>query len=128
MPRLVHFEISADNPTRAKKFYEDVFGWEIKKWEGPMDYWLVMTGPKDQPGIDGGIMKREHPLTGSNDMTSFRCTIDVSSVDEYIDKVKSNGGEVATPKMAVPGVGWMAFCKDTEGNIFGIMQEDKEAK
>lgn len=44
MARIVHFEIPADDPERAIKFYEDVFGWEVQKWEGPFDYWLVTTG------------------------------------------------------------------------------------
>ena len=52
MKRIVHFDISADDPERAIKFYTNVFGWSIQKWDGPMDYWLVTTGPKDEPGID----------------------------------------------------------------------------
>ena len=56
MPRIVHFEIYADDVGRASKFYTDLFGWEINKWDGPpqMDYRLVVTG-REGPGIDGGI-------------------------------------------------------------------------
>ena len=61
MPRVVHFELSADDPERAIKFYENAFGWKTEKWAGPMDYWLIMTGPEDEPGIDGGLSKREGP-------------------------------------------------------------------
>jgi predicted enzyme related to lactoylglutathione lyase len=122
MLRIVHFEINAADPERAVKFYQKVFGWKIKKWEGPMDYWLVATGPDDQPGINGGIMKREDPQA-----TTYN-TVDVPSVDEFTKKIKENGGKVMVPKMAVPGVGYMAYCADTEGNVFGIMQEDPTAK
>ena len=128
MNRVVHFEIAAENPERAADFYKRVFGWECKKWEGPIEYWLVTTGPKDQPGIDGGIYRRETPLTGSDDMTGYRCTIDIPSVDEYVERVNANGGSITMPKTAVPGVGWMVFCKDTEGNSFGMMQNDPSAK
>jgi len=121
MPRVVHFEISADDPERAVKFYQKVFGWEIKKWDGPMEYWLCMTGPKEQPGIDGGIMRRENPQAHTEN------TIDVPSVDEFAKKVTEGGGKVVVPKMAVPGVGYMAYCMDTEGNVFGIMHEDSSA-
>ena len=81
MPRVVHFELPVDDPDRAVKFYETVFGWKISKWEGPMDYWLVMTGEKGEPGIDGG-------LTLWKDVESMRNTIDVPSVDEFIRKIE----------------------------------------
>jgi predicted enzyme related to lactoylglutathione lyase len=121
MPRVIHFEIHADDPERAVKFYSKVFGWEIKKWPGPTDYWLAKTGEDKEPGINGAIMHREKNGTVYN-------TIDVPSVDESIEKIKQAGGKVITEKMAVPGVGYMAYCKDTEGNIFGIMQMNPSAK
>ncbi len=65
MPRVVHFEIPADKPERAVKFYESVFGWKISQWGGPMAYWLVSAGPKDEPGIDGNLFGLLEPLPGS---------------------------------------------------------------
>ena len=127
MPRVVHFEIHADNPARAAEFYKKVFDWEITKWEGPVDYWLVKTGEKDEPGIDGGIMQRQGEVNGDS-VIAYVCTVDVDSLDKYSERVMDTGGEVAVPKMAVPGVGWLAYFKDTEGNIFGIMQSDPEAQ
>ena len=118
MSRVVHFEIPADDPERSIKFYETVFGWTFEKWKGPIEYWLVMTGPEDQPGIDGGLTRRTDPEIGVEN------TIDVSSLDEALSKIQTNGGEVIRPKMAVPGVGWMAYIKDTEGNTFGLMESD----
>ena len=59
MPKVIWFEIPADDPGRAAKFYEDVFGWKVEKWDGPFDYWLVTTGPDDEPGINGAIMTKE---------------------------------------------------------------------
>jgi predicted enzyme related to lactoylglutathione lyase len=127
MPRVVHFEIHADDPNRAAKFYTRVFGWTVKKWDAPMDYWLIMTG-EDEPGIDGGMMKRERPLTGKDGVVAYVCTVGVDSVDTYTKKVTAQGGTVVQPKGPIPGVGWFALCKDTEGNVFGLMQEDKAAK
>ena len=122
MPRVVHFELSADDPARAIMFYEKVFGWTINKWEGPIEYWLVMTGEKDQPGIDGGIMRRQE--SSENTVN----TIDVPDVDEYIKKIEKAGGKITRPKMSVPGVGYAAYVQDTEGNTFGIMQNDPNAE
>ena len=121
MPRVVHFDIAADDPERAVAFYETVFGWEITKWDGPMEYWLITTGPEDEPGIDGGLAKRMDPSTGTEN------TIDVESVDDYVEKIEASGGKILRPKSAVPGVGWLAYCQDTEGNTFGIMQSDTAA-
>lgn len=120
MPRVIHFDISADSPERAVKFYTEVFGWKIQKWEGPMDYWLVYTG--EGPGIDGGLSRRMKPSD------AIMNTIGVPSVDEYIAKIEKSGGKVIMQKTAIPGVGWFANCQDTEGNDFGIMQEDSKAR
>ena len=121
MSRVVHFEVPADDPERSIKFYETVFGWTIEKWDGPVEYWLIMTGDEDKPGIDGGLARREDPET------SVENTIDVKNLDQTLAAVKANGGTIRRPRMAVPGVGWMAYIKDTEGNTFGLMESDENA-
>ncbi len=126
MSRVVHFEIHADDPQRAVNFYQSVFGWQVNKWEGPEDYWLVTTGPSTEPGINGAIMKRNLQIQGDS-VIAYICTIGVSSVDDVTTKITANGGSIAVPKMAVPQVGWLAYYKDTEGNIFGAMQSDPSA-
>src|SRR5690242_9793170 len=78
MSRVIHFEIHADNPERAVGFYSGLFGWNFQKWDGPMPYWLITTGPDSQPGINGGMVKRPCPASGeSQAMSSFVCTIGV---------------------------------------------------
>jgi predicted enzyme related to lactoylglutathione lyase len=121
MPRVIHFEINADDPKRAVKFYETVFGWKINNWGGPSEYWLVGTGDEKQPGINGAIMERMGKATTIN-------TVEVPSVDEYLKKVVKAGGKRISKKNAIPGIGYFAYCADTEGNIFGIMQPDPKAK
>jgi len=122
MLRICHFDIPADDPARAQKFYQEIFGWKFDKWNGPMEYWMVKTGDDKQPGINGGLAKR---MPGQVGMTN---TIDVTSVDEFTKKIQSHGGKVIVPKMAIPTVGYFAQCLDTEGNIFGIIQMDQNAK
>jgi predicted enzyme related to lactoylglutathione lyase len=138
MNRPVHFEIHAEDPDRASKFYSEVFGWTIKKWDGGgMPYWLVTTGAQDTvgpdgkpwPGINGGIVKRmgAAPAEGQA-VNAYVCTMDVSSVDDTLAKIITVGGSLALAKMPIPGMGWLAYAKDVEGNIFGIMQTDTNAK
>jgi predicted enzyme related to lactoylglutathione lyase len=122
MPRPVHFDISAENPERAVKFYGDVFGWTFQKWDGPMDYWLVTTGANGELGIDGGLSRRNENSNGTVN------TVAVPSADEYLERVTQAGGKVIMPKNAIPGVGWFAMCADTEGNSFGIMEGDPQAQ
>jgi hypothetical protein len=123
MPRPIHFEIPVENPQRAIDFYSTLFGWKFRKWDGPVDYWIISTAQNSsEPGIDGGLLLRRDPNQPCVN------TIGVENVDESIKTVLSNGGSIAVPKMAVPGVGWLAYCKDTEGHIFGMMQNDPSAR
>jgi predicted enzyme related to lactoylglutathione lyase len=113
--RIVHFEIPIDNPERATAFYQKCFGWTFQKWEGPTEYWLVTTGPVDQPGINGGLLRRQPGMVTTN-------TVQVDNVDDAMATVLANGGTQTVPKMEIPGVGWVAYCLDTEGNMLGLFQ------
>ena len=122
MSRIIHFEIPADHPERLVEFYGNVFGWRFQKWEEPIAYWLMTTGEDGSPGINGGMQPRESPGD------SVRNVIGVVSIDASIEKLKKQGAEIVMPKMAVPGVGWAAYFKDPDGNVFGMMQDDPNAK
>jgi hypothetical protein len=127
MSRVIHFEIHADNPERAINFYKSVLGWGFQKWDGPEEYYLITTGPDDQPGINGGLIKRRGTVDG-NAVIAYVCTVEIPNIEEYLEKIKNNNGQIVVPKMPIPGVGWLAYAKDTEGNIFGVMQNDPSAK
>jgi uncharacterized protein len=124
---VVHFEIPADDPERAVKFYRELFGWEIKQMGGPMDYWLVETVPTDgegmptRQGVNGGLMRRMMP--GQTPVNY----IAVEDVDEFARKAQQLGAKSIMPKTPVPGMGWFAQLKDPEGNVFAIWQHDMAA-
>lgn len=128
--RIGHFEIQADNLERAAKFYTDVFGWEIKKWEGgQMEYWMIMTGPREEAGgINGGLLPRNRALVEGAGVNAFVCTAVVDDFDDIAKKIETAGGKVAMPKMALIGMAWQGYFFDTEGNIFGVHQPDVNAK
>ncbi len=121
MNRVIHFEIPAGNPQRAAAFYKAAFDWEFTKWDGPVDYWTVTTGPDGDPGINGGLVTRGDPPRGTVN------TVGVDSVDDAIAHVEAAGGKVVQPKGPVPGTGWLAYCTDSEGNVFGLFEEDASA-
>ena len=122
MSRVIHFDLSADDPERAARFYQRVFGWKVEKWQGPSDYWLMTTGDDNDAGITGGVAAREK----STDTTAV--IFDVPSVDESAKSVTDAGGTIRERKRAIPGVGYLVMCTDTEGNTFGVMQIDESAE
>jgi uncharacterized protein len=136
LPTIVHFEIPANDIERAKKFYNDLFGWKIEKWPGtdgsqltsaatgqPMEYWLITTtDDKGNKALGGGMMKRQMP---EHKVTNY---IGVKSIDEYKSKVEKLGGKVLAPKHTVPGMGYFALCFDTENNPFAIWESNESAK
>lgn len=127
MSRAVHFEVHASNPQALIAFYSALFGWTFNKWEGG-DYWMIHTGPDDQPGINGGLMPRRGEAPPSlAAVNAFVITVDVDDIDAAVARGKAAGGSMALPKMPVPGIGWLAYLKDPDGNIFGMMQADTGA-
>ncbi len=128
MPRVVHFEIHAEDPARAIRFYRALFGWQFTQWGGgEMEYWMIKTGEAGTPGIDGGLVRRRGPIDGQA-VIAYVCTVDVADVNASFAQAKSIGGAEALPVTAIPGVGWLCYVKDTEGNIFGMMQADANAR
>jgi uncharacterized protein len=128
MNRPTHFEIHAENPERAAAFYTAVFGWKFQKWDGPMPYWLITTGT-EAPGINGGMVPRLGPAPAEGQaVNAYAITTKVASVDASVAAITANGGTIALAKMPIPAMGWLAYAKDTEGNIFGVMQDDPTAK
>ena len=129
MPRVIHFEIQAEDMDRAEKFYRDVFGWDFQKWDGPFEYVLVMTGKESEPGINGGLMPRKGPAPQDGaPLNAYSCVIEVEDIDEAGAAILKAGGTEALAKQKIPGIGWSAYYKDTEGNIFGLMQPEGNAK
>lgn len=126
MPRPVHFEIHANDPERAITFYTTVFDWAFERW-GPNPYWLVTTG--EGPGIDGGLAQRQGPMPDADaTVNAFPLTMEVADVDLTTREVEQAGGSVVAPKSAIPSFGWIVYCRDTEGNLFGLLQPDPSAE
>ncbi len=133
MDKVQHFEIPADDLTRARAFYEASFGWKTSSFPMPdgSDYVGLHTGPTDDKNmvqgnnfINGGMFKRggKFPAT-----TPTIATV-VQDIDASLEKVVAAGGSVAMPKQEIAGMGYYAYIKDTEGNIIGVWQDIKKAE
>jgi len=130
MNKVAHFEILAIDPLKAIDFYKKVFDWEFKKWEEAeegMDYWMVMTVPANTPGAINGGLRREMGTDvkeQTKSVNAFVCTVTVESIDDILRKIEDYGGKIMQPKMYIDKMGMLAYCMDSEGNMFGVMEPD----
>jgi predicted enzyme related to lactoylglutathione lyase len=119
---IIHFEIPAEDVTKLRQFYSELFGWKINRAPGPIDYYVIETVPADEnmmpirPGVNGGMYKKDE-----QDVKPVNY-ISVESIDDYVEKLKALGGTLIRPKQEVPGVGWVALALDPEGNQFAMLQ------
>src|SRR5436190_454177 len=114
--RPTHFELPVDDPDRAEMFYGQIFGWTFQRFEGAPEYYgLATTGPDGQPGINGALYQRGR-------MAETTLTMSVDSIEDAVAKVTAAGGDLTQEKQAIPGMGWFAMCRDTEGNTFAVHQ------
>lgn len=131
MNKVQHFEIPADDTSRARAFYENIFGWKTMDWPMPdaAPYIGLYTGPMDEQNkmkeagfINGGMFQRgqDFPITAPT------IAVVVDDLDATIEKVIASGGSVVMEKKIVGGMGWYAYIKDTEGNTIGVWQDIKK--
>jgi predicted enzyme related to lactoylglutathione lyase len=117
MGRLVHFELNVKNPEKEIEFYQNVFEWHFQNWsDGKQNYWLINTGEETKIGINGGLSN------AGDRFPSVVNTIEVENLKGTIEKIKSNGGTIITEIITIPNVGLLAYFKDVEGVIQGILE------
>jgi uncharacterized protein len=126
MPNVRHYSINADDLKRAQKFYGGVFDWKFEPW-GPPGFYMINTGDDSSPSILGSLQGRRELVPGQK-MTGYECTISVPSIAKTIAGIKENGGKLVMEKTVIAGVGSLVFFQDTEGNVAGAMQYDKNAE
>ena len=114
---VAHFAIHADDCQRAKRFYEEVFGWTFEPW-GPPEFWRIHTSPS---GIHGALQKRREPVSGTGTI-GYECTISVEDVEAIARAVEAAGGKVTLPAFVIESVGTLIMFQDTESNVVGAMQ------
>jgi uncharacterized protein len=115
--KLVHFELPAEDVSRAKSFWSGVFGWSFGDSAMPdFEYYMVQTGPEQGGAVYLAQEGEKGPIV----------YFDTDDIDGSISKVRENGGQ-ADDKMPIPYVGWFARCSDPEGNSFSLYQSDESA-
>ena len=114
--QMVHLEIPAGDPAKAREFWGSLFGWKFEQFPGPTEYHMTRFSETTGGAIYGA----------DGDKRGTRVYFDVDDINAGSARVRELGGE-AGDAMAVPSMGWFAICKDTEGNYFGLWQTDPNA-
>jgi predicted enzyme related to lactoylglutathione lyase len=122
---VAHFAINVGDVSRARSFYEKVFGWRFEAW-GPPGFFQITTATGGTPGPLGALQKRRELIPGQPTV-GFECTVAVADVDAVAATVVANGGTILIPKVLIPTVGHLIFFRDPEGNAVGAMQYDANA-
>jgi predicted enzyme related to lactoylglutathione lyase len=115
---ICHIEIPVADTTRAKKFYSEVFGWTFKEYMN--DYVMFDTKSEDYT-VMGGLWKEPD---SSKRIQQGTIHLDTPDIAATIEKAKANGGSVVKDKFPIPGVGFNAFVKDSEGNVIGLFSRE----
>ncbi len=126
MSQVAHFAINADDVSRARRFYEQVFHWKFQAW-GPPGFYMV--DPESAPAsvtLRGSLQQRREIVSGVP-MHGFECTISVQDIQAAAAAIEANGGTIVMPVCTLAGVGQLLFFRDPEGNIAGAMQYDEHA-
>jgi predicted enzyme related to lactoylglutathione lyase len=118
---VVHFEIFASNVERARKFYEQAFGWRFEV-AGPPDFYFIATGPDTDPGLTHGLIAKRNGEVSPGSLNSFRSTISVKSITESIAAIEAAGGMLRGDIVEIPQVGKVVEFVDTDDNVACVMQ------
>ena len=117
---LRHFAINADDVPRARRFYEEVFGWTFKPW-GPPDFLQTFSSGE---GHVGALQGRRD--IGGQRMPGMEITFGVEDIAATVAAIEAAGGRIVMPSVHIETVGHLVFFQDTEGNVAGAMQYERE--
>jgi predicted enzyme related to lactoylglutathione lyase len=110
---FVHIELNTTDLDQAKKFYTDLFGWEMEDLETPEGpYSMINVGE----GTGGGMMKQPVPNAGS----SWLPYVGVEDIEAATEKAKSLGAEIVMDVTEVPDMGWLSIFVDPTGAMLGL--------
>jgi len=124
--KLTHFAVYTDDLDRAKGFYSKLFGWKFNSY-GAASFAQIKTGDSEEGELIGALQSREYSPTKEK-VIGLECSIEVDNVDDTIQLVTENGGQILMPKTAIPHVGWITKFLDTEGNLLCAMEYNNNAK
>jgi len=123
MGQVAHFAINAGDLSKARGFYENVFGWKLQAW-GPPGFYMIDMGTGFTPPLRGSVQQRREIVPGVA-MKGFECTVSVDDIEATASAIEAHGGKIVMPVCELTGIGRLLFFEDPDGNIAGAMQYSK---
>lgn len=112
-------ELNTSDPAAAKKFYAEIFGWDMQDMTMPTGtYTMTNIGGKMVSGI-GMLPENAKKMGAPPHWLSY---VAVEDLDAAIKKAGELGGKVLVPAMDV-GPGKMSVLQDPTGGVLGIWQQ-----
>lgn len=110
------FEIPVEKMSRARKFYESVFGFEMIDMDLEGELKMTMF-PVGEGGIGGALCEHKEyykPSSSEGPIIYLSANPDLQNV---LDNIEENGGKIIQPKTQInEEYGYMAMFLDSEGN------------
>ena len=112
--KICYLEIPARTGEESAEFYKNIFGWNVReRGDGNLAF--------DDSGSVSGTWVKESDRTPDE---TTRVYIMVDNINDSLEKIKSAGGQVLTPRTDIgPGMGAFAAFADPAGAEFGLYEE-----
>jgi predicted enzyme related to lactoylglutathione lyase len=110
---VVFFEVFAKSSDTVKKFYKELFGWQITT-DPNLNYGYVETG--GGKGIPGGIGQ-----TRDGQPTMLTFYVEVPDIDKALESANKLGAKTVMPKTVIPNAATIGLFADPEGNVVGLV-------
>lgn len=106
--KLVHFELSTQDPGQAAKFFGALFGWQPQSYGE--SYQFIDATPS------GGLTEGQPGTT----LVYF----DVEDIEAAVSRVEELGGRCEQIE-DLPGIGRSVHCHDDQGTAFSLFEQLK---
>ncbi len=111
-------DLMTTNVDEAKRFYDELFGWEWAGMEMPEagTYWMASINGQLVAGLSA------QPPDRAGMPSAWNTWMNVDDVDASSARAEAAGATVVVPPLDVPDAGRMAYLTDPAGAAFGMWQ------
>ncbi len=112
--KLVFFELTVKDLSRAKAFYGQLFHWSFR--DSPSPDFVAIEGA----GVGGGLLRDAQKVPGAGDVKVF---FQVDDVERNLRHAQALGAEVLLPATKISPTRTLGEFRDADGNIIGMIHD-----
>ncbi|HEX6049648.1 MAG TPA: VOC family protein [Gemmatimonadaceae bacterium] len=120
VPKVGEFswhELMTTDYKAAFEFYQTLFGWELASDEDMGELGIYRVYARNGRQL-GGMFNKGPGM--EQIPPNFSLYVLVDDIEAAVERVKTNGGQIANGPMEVPGGDWVANCFDPQGAAFSL--------